>query len=136
MIIIHYIFMIYTVPVIPDNIDFLVPMSVPNLMHLVASFAQHWETIGRLLKLGEEVEKLKGAPYTSYVKMTFILESWATHEQEFSWLNLLEKCEGRHELRPLGSEHQTASVKEGKLGHHHVASVSRMLSIVDMSLPA
>ena len=98
----HCIFPFFSiVPDIPDNIDFLVPLSVPNLMHLVASFAQYWEMIGQLLKLEEEVEKLKKAPYTSYVKMTLLLESWASLEEEFSWLNLLEECEDRHELRPL-----------------------------------
>ena len=136
MIIIHYIFMIYAVPVIPDNIDFLVPMSVPNLMHLVASFAQYWEMIGQLLKLEEEVEKLKKAPYTNHVKMTLLLESWASLEEEFSWLNLLEKCEGRHELRPLVANIRQHLLKKVNQAILYLCLVSRTMSIVDMSLPA
>ena len=93
----------YAVPEIPDNIDFLCPMSVKDLMPLVCPCADQWEMIGELLKLPEEVDTLKKTALSSCVKMTMIFEAWAKHKKEFSWLNLLEQVKSKQELLPLVS---------------------------------
>ena len=95
---------VYVVPGIPDNIDFLCPMSVKDLMPLVSPCADQWEMIGVLLKLDEEVDTLKKTALSSYVKMTMIFEAWAKHKKEFSWLNLLEQVKSKQELLPLVSD--------------------------------
>jgi hypothetical protein len=97
-------FLCKQVPEIPDNIDFLCPMSVKDLMPLVSPCADQWEMIGELLKLDEEVDTLKKTALSSYVKMTMIFEAWAKHKKEFSWLNLLEQVKSKQELLPLVSD--------------------------------
>ena len=89
------------VPEIPDNIDLLVPMTFPNLVHLVVPFAPHWEKIGTILKLEEKVKELKKTSFTDSVKMTMILDNWSVYGDEFSWLNVLDKMEDDEELLPL-----------------------------------
>ena len=113
------------VPEIPDNIDLLVPMTFPNLVHLVVPFAPHWEKIGTILKLQEKVEELKQASFTDSVKMTMILDNWSVYGDEFSWLNLLEEMEDDEELLPL-----VADIRKYLIEKVHTSSQSMHRVIV------
>jgi hypothetical protein len=106
------------VPIVPDNIDFLQPLNIESLLHLVPKFAPHWEKVGTQLKFTQKVKELKhpSCRLSEVVKMTAIFDEWSrVHGRDVSWLDLVDALEEDEDLAWL----------KGYVGQHLQAKLIR-----------